>query len=224
VFKVYICYISFYLSDHPVLLLPKNSATDLLRADEDVNAQSLAGSSAKYVAESEIDDNTKQYLATQIGKPSDKLDGKDVSTYQQNSVGHRFYGNNLGARTGRTGGKLVRNSSQKQNAAAVPVLPPPPPAAAATAHQPYSQAIGEREVKFEKRSVQRIMQQSAPMSRKKRVIEDIGRSEKDGGRNATQVVMHSFVANETASPAKGKSQEAACAMLDFAASPEANSD
>ena len=191
---------------------------------EEITVDSLAGNAARYIAQSELEEGVQHAVAGQMGVPTGMLGGDKVSMYQSGSVGHRFYGNKLGARSGRTGsfclqqGARTRQQQQHQAAAMAALPPAAASAAAAAASLPVQK---DTEQGFEKRVVQKIVSDPnwdpTSMRRKKRVLDDIATKKSDG--NSSRMIMGSFVDGEE-SPAKGKSQEAVDSMLRFSKTPD----
>ena len=200
-----------------------------------MNAQSLAGAAAIYVAESELEDNVQHHISTTMGKPTTKLNGTDVSVFQGQPASHRFYSNKLGAQSGRTGSSLLRQPAPSRTGSHTRVTSAPPPqqqqsaavgaataaAAAASAHPAVARDRGDQ---FEKRVVQAILYDGetnpSSMRRKKRLLGDMSKSSEDG--NVSKTIMNSYVNDET--PEKGNSQEAYAMMLQSTKTPETNND
>lgn len=188
---------------------------------EEITMDSLAGNAARFVAESELDEGVQHAVAEQMGAPTEMLGGDKVSTYQAGSVGHRFYGNNLGARSGRTGSFRLQQGpparARQQHQQHQTAAPPPAAAASAAASLPV-----QRDPEgFEKRIVQKIVsdpnRDPTATRRNKRVLNDIATKKSDG--NMTRMIMGSFD-DGVESPAKGKSQEAVDSMLRFSKTPD----
>lgn len=76
-----------------------------------MNSNNIAGASAHYLAQAEVGDEIQKQMADDVGLPSDEFeDGTNVASYQSLSHSHRYYGNNLGGSSGRTGVPQLRQN------------------------------------------------------------------------------------------------------------------
>ena len=58
----------------------------------DVNEDSVAGASARYIAESTLPDDVQKQIADDVGLPTDQFEsGQHVEDIQKLSVGKRYY-------------------------------------------------------------------------------------------------------------------------------------
>ena len=76
-----------------------------------MNSNNIAGASAHYLAQAEVGDEIQKQMADDVGLPSDEFeDGTNVASYQSLPHSHRYYGNNLGGSSGRTGVPQLRQN------------------------------------------------------------------------------------------------------------------
>lgn len=117
----------FFTYSYSLLMLAiKNGNRDLSLSGVEQTHETVAGASARYVAESQLTDEVKHQAGIDFGKPTDRFsDREPVTDFQSLPVderyydgGHdkRFYANKLGTNEGRTGSSQLRGEGRKSNA------------------------------------------------------------------------------------------------------------
>ena len=197
---------------------------DIAHAGTELTTDAIAGAAAKYVARAEMDEGVQFQIAEDIGVPSNMLDDDThVGTYQRSSVGHRFYGNNLGAAQGRTGSNALQHSHPRPRQSPVIIAASKrrlAMEAAQTTHVASNVVVPFRNPheSFGKRCIQNILRDTSrspdDMRRKRRIVKQL--SESNG--NMSRSILQSYETN--GSPEHGQSQEAVSSMLLFAETPD----
>lgn len=108
------------------MLAIKNGNRDLHLSGVEQTHDTVAGASARYVAESQLTDEVKHQAGVDFGRPTDRFSDHEPVTdfqslpvderYYNGGADKRFYANKLGTNEGRTGSSQLRGEGRKSNA------------------------------------------------------------------------------------------------------------
>ena len=179
-----------------------------------------------------MSDDVQHQTATDIGRPTTLLDENEpVELYQRASVGHRFYGNKLGASEGRTGAVALQHSvapaarsnnrqqTHTNNTTGGLSANVQQQIRSSIAYSSPSKLRAQRTNAFKMRIVKQVVSKGGTdevsVRRNKRLLGELSKGTVDG--NISHTICESFASDGT--PNKGMSQSVKDTLLLYTKSP-----